>query len=667
MRTDFINENSTIDFSSYEIISFDIFDTLISRAFVEPKDLFLLLEKYALLYTQGKITSFSQIRINAEQALEKQGIHPTIYDIYQHIEKTWFIDTQTCTWLLEKELEIEYEFSIPVKRGIKFFTQAKQQNLKIILTSDMYLPAVLIEKLLAKHGVVGYDFLFVSCEIKKTKRENTLFKYIFDTYGVSSSKFLHIGDNWQNDIINVKKLGGHAIYLPSKQNLLKTHGHFVKFMDDVRGGNLFSSIYLSLTAEKLYSDLLRNNSCHFYNDINTFGYCYLAPVLYAYMTWICKELEKKHIRKIYFFSREGKVLKKIYDEISVYYENMPQSEYVLVSRKFLERACIFDEFDVKQLADKKIQLPMSAGELLYNRFGVKVPADSSMKMETADAQKIDFSSYCLQFKNEILAFSKQQRDNYLAYLKKLSCFDQEEIYVVDIGWQANMQRNFARLLQKKTVGFYFYTHINANKTELLNHSVKGFVLENISNSYNKQLMYHCRQLLEELVCSEDESFLGFDSISNEPIFTFENNNERKALILSCHEGVLQFSKDCAQRIAAKKDFFAANSIYHLSILEELILTLSKQEQKCFAFLNFTDPIYRINTNYEKLFDKKTAFFHEYEKLLYQLPKKTLIEALICKLCLTKTKYKKYTLYRALFFYNSKSFWIRWYLKLFSVK
>ena len=79
-------------------VSFDIFDTLIKRPFYEPKDLFILLNKYFREYTNGVSgMDFSKIRVYCENLAREQIENEecqdvTLDEIYKTIEKQYGIE-----------------------------------------------------------------------------------------------------------------------------------------------------------------------------------------------------------------------------------------------------------------------------------------------------------------------------------------------------------------------------------------------------------------------------------------------------------------------------------------------------------------------------------------------------------------------------------------------
>ncbi|MBP3772506.1 MAG: hypothetical protein J6I53_07445, partial [Treponema sp.] len=121
----------------YDVISFDIFDTLILRPFAKPTDLFLLIG-HAL-----EIPDFYQIRINAEKKVrqekfEKTGNYEiTISDIYKVIERGTGISADKG---IQTELEYEkrYCFANPYMKRV--YDMLVELGKKIIITSDMYIP-----------------------------------------------------------------------------------------------------------------------------------------------------------------------------------------------------------------------------------------------------------------------------------------------------------------------------------------------------------------------------------------------------------------------------------------------------------------------------------------------------------------------------------------------
>ncbi len=168
----------------YDVISFDIFDTLLLRPFIKPTDLFLYIEaKY-------DIKGFCQARILAEmqsrEISKEQDI--TLDEIYHQIPKEFH---------LYKEVEIatEKEMLIPNLEMLELYRFAKENNKRVIIVSDMYLPLEVLEDILISKGFDGYTNFYLSSHIKLTKHSKDLFKHVLKQENITHTQMLHIGDN----------------------------------------------------------------------------------------------------------------------------------------------------------------------------------------------------------------------------------------------------------------------------------------------------------------------------------------------------------------------------------------------------------------------------------------------------------------------------------------
>ena len=194
-----------------KIISFDIFDTLLLRPYVCPTDVFLHIEK---IY---KRPFFRVLRQEAEHNARRQaaGVEDISFDdIYEQIDEVF-------KPLQKTELEFE-EMVLRANPELKqVYDYAREQNKQIIIASDMYLPDDFLAKVLRKNGFDGFDRLYVSGNIGKTKGSGNLYRRILaDFPEVSARDILHIGDNKKADCKVPQSLGIRTVYY---QQLIKRY------------------------------------------------------------------------------------------------------------------------------------------------------------------------------------------------------------------------------------------------------------------------------------------------------------------------------------------------------------------------------------------------------------------------------------------------------------
>ena len=136
-------------------VSFDLFDTMVTRPFYEPSDLFVLLNKYyQKLYNSRGLFDFSTIRKSAEADLRKrQSIQRpsyqeiTIAEIYLAISETLRVAPSSLSTLMQKEMDLEESFCTPRKSIKELFELVKDLGLKLICITDTYLPREVIERI----------------------------------------------------------------------------------------------------------------------------------------------------------------------------------------------------------------------------------------------------------------------------------------------------------------------------------------------------------------------------------------------------------------------------------------------------------------------------------------------------------------------------------------
>jgi predicted HAD superfamily hydrolase len=178
---------------NYEVISFDLFDTLISRSVNQPHQIFLDNGKLFWFLRRGAEFLARKMRI-----LSKQEI--SISDIYKLLP----------FWDPKDEYILEMKHTVIVPEGYVAFKSAQILKKQIYIVSDMYLPSTFLETLLIHHNFPKPYTLIVSNEYGKSKTQG-LFN---DIYPVGKrASILHLGDNYYSDYCAPTHLGITAIHI----------------------------------------------------------------------------------------------------------------------------------------------------------------------------------------------------------------------------------------------------------------------------------------------------------------------------------------------------------------------------------------------------------------------------------------------------------------------
>jgi len=301
------------------IISFDIYDTLVIRPYFKPTDLFVHLEK---LYNA---TGFANARITAK------GF--TFDEIYKNIDKKY-------RWLKEKELSLEYNVTSPRPLLKNIYEYAVHKNKKIIIISDMYFSKKYLSKILKKCGYTKFMNLYVSSAYHKTKKSGSLYSKVIKKLNINSNKILHIGDNYKSDILQARKLGLNAFYVPTVMRNFLESDYRIKIFQKHHKKELGASIMLGLLAPHF--------ECSFNNYWYEFGYKYAGPVILGFMEWLDDQLKKDKIYKVLFVARDGYTLEKVFNIIKT---SNASSYYFYFNRKIIDN--IFSKNKTESVIKKK--------------------------------------------------------------------------------------------------------------------------------------------------------------------------------------------------------------------------------------------------------------------------------------------------------------------------
>lgn len=298
-------------FLTHDVISFDVFDTLILRPFDNPKSLFFLLGE------QNKCPGFKRYRELAEklarnEAFEKTGSHEvTLRDIYTKLSRFVLLDTEKA---MQNEINTELDlcFANPYMKEV--FLQAKNLGKRVIAVSDMYLPKDVIEKMLTKCGYTGFDDIIISNDHGTSKRTLGLYELVKEKYGEDKT-YIHVGDNYVSDNISAKKCGIDAVWYKGVNSRGSAHRAY-----DMTA--LIGSAYRGVVNAKL------QNGSESFSQFYEFGYTYAGFLVLGYCGFIHEYCKNHGIDKVLFLSRDGHILKAVYDRL--YPEN--NSQYVYWSR-----------------------------------------------------------------------------------------------------------------------------------------------------------------------------------------------------------------------------------------------------------------------------------------------------------------------------------------------
>lgn len=312
-----------------DVVSFDVFDTLLFRPFAVPSDLFYFVGE------KLDYPDFRTIRRGAERQVRAQkGGEITLRDVYN------FIASKTGTNAEEgeqAEMEVEYDLCSANPYMKRIWERVAECGKKIVVTSDMYLPSDFIRKLLEKNGFSGCAEIFLSCEEGCGKYDGRLYEVMKARLGTDSIS--HIGDNRRSDVQMARRRGLHAIEYRNVN--LEGNRYRPREMSPVIG-----SAYGGIVNRLLY------RGDRSYSPAYEYGYKYGGLLILGFCEFIHRMLLERQGDRLLFFSRDGYIVKKVYDML---YPASP-TRYVYWSKDAAARlgAGLFRDNFVRRFITRKI-------------------------------------------------------------------------------------------------------------------------------------------------------------------------------------------------------------------------------------------------------------------------------------------------------------------------
>lgn len=430
-----------------QIISFDIFDTIIMRNVLVPTDIFRIVEE-KIQQKEGYFP-FARERRKVEWELLREGRQPKFDDIYERLAcHSAFARKHAREW---GELELEEEKkAMIVREGMKeILSYARKSGKRVFFTSDMYLTSDRLYLLFNDLGIEAMmDEFIISCEYGMSKM-NGLHTVLRNRF--SDQRILHVGDNAEAD-------GQYAIQAGINDVFLL--GSAYEQLDSSSAGELlkFSAAWINRKllgefAAKQFQDPFQFEKNKGKVRIDTdyeLGYYFLAPMLSVFIHWMLRKVKEYSLTRLLLASRDGYIVKELLDRIKMRMPEMelPEYTYFYTSRAICVLAAIQKEEDIIDAAERS-PFSGSVEELLQKRFRVR--KTDILEKEAGESDR----DYILRHKEKILEQADIARRCYRVYLSKLGIRNDERCGFIDFVSGGTCQYGLYKFWDKTLIGLYF--------------------------------------------------------------------------------------------------------------------------------------------------------------------------------------------------------------------
>ena len=436
-----------------DVVSFDIFDTLIVRFYRKPTDLFMHLEEIS------GMRGFKDARISAEmaqrEAFSAKGIREVcLTDIYDKLHPSYLS-------LMQKEIELEIFACRRNQEMYEIYEFAQQMSKQVFIASDMYLPKDVIVKILQNSGYAKYDGLLLSSDTLRPKATGEMYEDLVAISAAPRSSILHIGDNLFTDFQVATEHGIDAYhYVP----ILISSGEslnpaFFSLLETSGNNSVAASILAGLIAKRTSEEPDESYWAEF-------GYKYCGIPALSYMRWLKDRLEEEGIGRVFFMLRDGYIFKRVFDYLYPEFETYE----IYGSRTMYMLPCMDSYQDIKNHITGEFRQGLTYrrcydrlgvyDECLFNEYEKAFPDLDDLIIEEADFRRVD--DFFIGHEKWLKKIGAEKRKEIIGYFDSVHLLDGKSA-IVDLGWKGSMLKSIERLCRienrnSSIYGYYFGTH-----------------------------------------------------------------------------------------------------------------------------------------------------------------------------------------------------------------
>ncbi|WP_413891186.1 rhamnan synthesis F family protein [Candidatus Aalborgicola defluviihabitans] len=550
--------------AALEVVAFDIFDTLLLRPLLNPES-----TKAIIAQKAGEDVGKTYLRFRAQSeglARQRAGRDVGLDAIYAEFAVLSGLQDDSVASLRHLEESVEHA-AVKARYDVVDMLQfALAKGKRVVLASDMFLPRPVIESMLADNGIVGWHALYLSSEVGLRKDTGDLYHHILATEQVTPQQILMIGDNEHSDVQIPSDMGIKIWHVMRPVEMAHAAGRLSALVHHALKKN-------DLNEELTLGLILRANlGPVFYSHFNSLdlvppshqaiGYTVLGPLVLSFVQWLGQRASEEGMDRLYFLSREGEFLKKVYDLWAQHAEALPPSEYLILSRRAVTVPMIRGMDEIEAIA-RTIYFENQGTTFLRERYGLVLTDDEWSAcvqqglvhadgwVEVTNGQIDHLKPLLAALLPRILEQAKTELPGLMAYLNGvgMGLGDGKKFAVVDVGYSATIQGRLNQLLDSKVHGYYMMTDSRAESvSDRYAVTVAGCFGQYVQPTLDASAMLTQSFDLEKLLSSDEAQIVRYNimpsgAVAPEVRVLSSDEVQSQSIRAEIRKGALKFVQD----------------------------------------------------------------------------------------------------------------------------
>jgi FMN phosphatase YigB (HAD superfamily) len=441
-----------------DLISFDVFDTLIARRVAPPDQtkvpaarllVRLLAARGESVEIDAALAARGRVELRLGEATAQTGLdqEARFHDICLHWAREFFDEPQARHVAEQLEAaEVEAELATVYARPgmIEAVRAARLLGKRVVYISDMYLGGEQVRAILDRAGFAGlFDTGYVSSDHRLNKRSGRLFNLVREEEQVPFKRWLHVGDNRWSDYASpalrgIRALRCHDSATERRLDRLGRYARLSRVHPQWRGGQ-----WLELCRQGCSPRSAEDPRY-------ALGFGVLGPVLTAFAHQVLERVRRQGHELVLFPAREGFVLRQLFELLRprVLDDQAVRSEYAFLNRKTVYQASI-DQIGVREIsmglwsAAPTLRTMLARFSLNPEQFveqarECRLTLDTPIRNPTDDYRFLRFIRHP-DLLREARERCREQRALLSDYLGQLGFWEAERVAYVDVGWHGTVQ------------------------------------------------------------------------------------------------------------------------------------------------------------------------------------------------------------------------------------
>ena len=373
----------------------------------------------------------------------------------------------------------------------------KKSSFPKAILSDMYCGAEFLWDLLKGFGIDCYfDRVFVSCDYKagKIDKNKSLYKVALEEFQISS---------------------GDAVMYDDSELCLE----YAK-RNGIPGKRIKESLYKKSESDykKSFNAIQKEINRSYRKVASLSNY---VETFYLFIERLYKQCVRDGIENVFFLSREGEFLKRLFDEYCKTKAQIFKTEYVYVSRKAVLRAGFStDPYCPGEKIEKAFKYTSIESILNYIGFSeIEINKYRQITGRSIDEVIEDYwksttwNDLCddKEFLIQYEFYVKKNRDMFSRYLEQVGFSSDVRTAIVDVGWKGTMQDSLKEYVYGSNVLFGYYFGLTPFAKSDAQSVKRGLVFSGqygFSNDYEIWSFYHTQ--LESILTASHPGTVSYE-------------------------------------------------------------------------------------------------------------------------------------------------------------